>query len=759
MSSSPALFAYLIVHVRKIATDRSPPLRPARTLLLWLVLSCWLPAMLGIATLFFHMYDAGRTQVEKSTVETARALIQVVDGELMRAQAVALALATSDELAQRDFGGLRRRTAILLKATGVGTSIVLSDESGQQIFSTLFAPNENLPGSVNLPHIQRVVATGEPQVSNLFRGGVTGRLLFTIGVPIRIDGKLAYVLSLGIAARDLNPVLLRQQLPADWVASVIDGAGTIVARTRGADQHVGKPAPPELMRHLMTAATPEGSIDATTMDGVASLVSYSRSARSQWSVAIAVPHQQVEAALLRTVYLLILVVAILFGASAALAWVLGGRISRSVRALTGPANTLEAGGPIAPIAQVYFREADEVAKAMARTAVLLVQRTHALNMTREALEQREKYFRTIMGSVMDAIVVLDESGHIMYINHAPPGFSAVQLLGSEWTRWLDPVNRAAAEQQMRQTFASHASSVMEVSATGFDGAKRAFQINFSAIPGHRQVVLIARDISDIKQAGAALLSSRTGLRKLVEHQELIREYERRRIARDVHDDLGQNLLVLRIDLSMMATRADLDALSAHQVGATLKQIDITIRAVKDIINDLRPAVLSLGLHAAIEWQARQFERRTGIACAFSYDSDEFALDDKHATSLFRIVQESLTNIVRHANARHAQIDIACRDGQLFMSISDDGIGLAVDWQRRDNAFGLAGIEERIDALGGTFSFTNHRPHGAALMVSIPFAIDTVDALCLQTRRHRPPQSTPGAAPGMVDDACAAALPP
>ena len=737
MSSSSSLFAYLIVHVRKIATDHSTPLRPARTLLLWLVLSCWLPAMLGIATLFFHMYDAGRAQVEKSTVETARALMQVVDGELMRAQAVALALSTSDELAQRDFGALRRRATLLLQATGVGASVVLSDDSGRELVNTSLAPGSvNWPQ--NRPQIQRVFSTGAPQVSNLFRGGGAEPLLFNSDVPVRIDGKVAYVLSLGMRARDLNSVLLRQQLPSDWVASIVDGAGTIVARTRGADQHVGRPAPPEVMRHVLTAATPEGSIDAATLDGVASLVSYSRSARSQWSVAIAVPHQQVEAALLRTVYLLILVVAILFGASAALAWVLGGRISRSVSALTGPANTLEAGGPIAPIARVYFREADEVAKAMARTAVLLVQRTHALNMTREALEQSEKYFRTIMASVIDSIVVLNESGCIMYINHAPPGFSAVQLLGSEWTRWLDPVNQAAAEQQIRQTFASHAPSTMEVGTIGFDGAKTAFQINFSAIPGHRQVVLIARDITDIKQAGAALLSSRTGLRKLVEHQELIREYERRRIARDVHDDLGQNLLVLRIDLSMIAARADLDALSAQQVGATLKQIDITIRAVKDIINDLRPAVLSLGLHAAIEWQARQFERRTGIACAFSYDSDEFALDDKHATSLFRIVQESLTNIVRHANARHAQIDIACRDGQLFMTISDDGIGLAVDWQRRDNAFGVAGIEERIDALGGTFSFTNNRPHGAALMVSIPFAIDTVDALCVQARLHRPP---------------------
>ena len=304
MSSSSSLFAYLIVHVRKIATDRSTPLRPARTLLLWLVLSCWLPAMLGIATLFFHMYDADRAQVAKSTVETARALIQVVDGELMRAQAVALALSTFDEIAQRDFGALRRRATLLLQATGVGASVMLSDDSGRELVNTSLAPDSvnwphNLPH--NRPQIQRVFSTGAPQVSNLFRGGGAEPLLFNSDVPVRIDGKVAYVLSLGMRARDLNSVLLRQQLPSDWVASIVDGAGTIVARTRGADQHVGRSAPPEIMRHVLTAATPEGSIDAATMDGVASLVSYSRSARSQWSVAIAVPRQQIEAALLRTV--------------------------------------------------------------------------------------------------------------------------------------------------------------------------------------------------------------------------------------------------------------------------------------------------------------------------------------------------------------------------------------------------------------------------------------------------------------------------
>ena len=229
----------------------------------------------------------------------------------------------------------------------------------------------------------------------------------------------------------------------------------------------------------------------------------------------------------------------------------------------------------------------------------------------------------------------------------------------------------------------------------------------------------SRDISDRKQAEAALEHSRQMLSNLAEHQESVREDERKRIARDIHDELGQNLMAHRLDVSMMATQFDSVAVSKERIHAALRQIDTTIKAVRSIINDLRPAVLDLGLHAAVEWQVTEFERRSGIACELHIDHDEFALDDKHATALFRILQESLSNILRHARARHVQIEMQRRDGGLCVRIADQGIGLPADWRRKANAFGLAGIEERIFALGGTFSIVSQPGQGTAISVSIP----------------------------------------
>jgi PAS domain S-box-containing protein len=743
--------------VQKVATERSMPLRPVRTLLLWLVLTCWLPAAAGIAVLFFHMYQDGRAQLEKTTIETARALVQVVDGELMRAQAVALALASSDSLARHDFAALHRHASVLLQTTEIGTNVVLTDENGRQLVHTLRAYGEALTDVAIPPHIRSVFITGKPQISNVFRGAQTGNFEISIDVPVLANGKVAYVLSVGFLSQQLNQILRKQHLPSDWVAGISDRVGSIVARSHAPEQFVGKTASLVLVRHMLAGATPEGSIEAMTSERIPSLIAYSRSAFSQWCVAIAIPRHSLEADLMRSVYLLVLAIALLFGASVGLAWVVGGRISRSVQALTAPAIALEAGKAMAPVSRVYFREADEVAKTLARTALRLEQHTQALDISRESLEKSEKYYRTIMTSVMDNIIVLDDSGRITYINHVSPGFTSAQVIGSDWIKWLEPADQAAAKRQLLHTLATNESATLEMSAVGINRQMTSFQVNFSSIPSfeNKQVVLIARDITEIKQAGADLLHSRTKLRKLVKHQDVIKEAERKRIARDIHDDLGQNLLVLRIDMSIMAARPNLDAVIRQQIDSTLKQIDITIKAVKDIINELRPAVLSLGLHAAIEWQAKEFERRTGITCEFSYDNDEFPLHDNLATSLFRIVQESLANIVRHAKARHCHIMMRCRDGQLFMTISDDGVGLSPNYKCKENTFGLVGIEERIDSLGGTFSISNNPERGAAITVSIPFAIGPRDAPYMQGAPNHPAADALVLA-GMPGDRCTAA---
>ena len=246
--------------------------------------------------------------------------------------------------------------------------------------------------------------------------------------------------------------------------------------------------------------------------------------------------------------------------------------------------------------------------------------------------------------------------------------------------------------------------------------------------GQHIQLLVARRTDELRHANEALSNSEERTRKLAEHQELVKEEERKRIARDIHDDLGQNLMALRIDMSLMAAQAEAKPVTREQMGAAVQQVDTTIKAVRSIINDLRPAVLDLGLHAALEWQAQQFEQRNGIACDLQIDHEEFALDDQRATALFRIVQEALSNILRHARASQVQIGMQLRDGGLFLNIADNGVGLSADSRNKAKAFGLTGIEERIHALGGTCSMTNNPGPGMTLLVSIPVLMAATPAV-------------------------------
>lgn len=240
----------------------------------------------------------------------------------------------------------------------------------------------------------------------------------------------------------------------------------------------------------------------------------------------------------------------------------------------------------------------------------------------------------------------------------------------------------------------------------------------------------AKDLTERKEAELALRQSQNELRELTAHQERVKEDERKRIAREIHDDLGQNLLALRIDVSMLdsATAAVHPVLNA-KVRGVLAQIDSTMRSIRAIINDLRPSVLDLGLMAAIEWQVQQFRRRHAIPCDLLVDEGDFdaLLDEESATSVFRIVQESLTNISRHAYASRAEIRIR-RDGDmLVITIADDGVGTFPGNQRKPRSFGLIGIRERVHRMDGEFRVDSQPGQGTVLTISIAIRQACADA--------------------------------
>ena len=221
-----------------------------------------------------------------------------------------------------------------------------------------------------------------------------------------------------------------------------------------------------------------------------------------------------------------------------------------------------------------------------------------------------------------------------------------------------------------------------------------------------------RDISRRKRSEQAL-------RELTAHRESIKEQERKRIALEIHDELGQTLMALRLDVASLYARVCGHARLGERVGLALSHIDSSIRAVRNIINDLRPPVLDLGLDAAIEWLVGQFQRRSGIHCHLAWNSGAAILEERVATALFRIVQEALANVVRHADASEVTITLGSNAGAVNMTIADNGRGAQPEDCRRAGSFGLAGISERVVALGGKFDIVSAPGIGLTLVICLP----------------------------------------
>jgi signal transduction histidine kinase/CHASE1-domain containing sensor protein len=262
-----------------------------------------------------------------------------------------------------------------------------------------------------------------------------------------------------------------------------------------------------------------------------------------------------------------------------------------------------------------------------------------------------------------------------------------------------------------------------VMAFGFIASMLVYALLYTLTSSRRAALTLAQEMtSELRESQSKLQLSHQKLRRLADHAYQIKELERKRIAREIHDDLGQSLLALRIEAELLASRTKGTHGTLHKrARATLAQIDTTIKSVRQIINDLRPTVLDLGLSAAVEWQVNQFERRTGIQCELHDDHGEITLPDYSATAFFRILQESLTNIVRHANATKAVVELRLNAGWLSLTVRDNGCGLPEGGRNNNDSFGLVGIEERILILGGTCAVFSEPGGGTTVMVSAPVA--------------------------------------
>jgi len=242
------------------------------------------------------------------------------------------------------------------------------------------------------------------------------------------------------------------------------------------------------------------------------------------------------------------------------------------------------------------------------------------------------------------------------------------------------------------------------------------------IPAVNRALREAEERSQHRRAEEQLRESHRQLRALSVYLQTVREEERTRIAREVHDELGQALTSCKLDLSWIASKLPRDLKPLlEKARALTSHIDSTIQTVRRISSELRPGVLDhLGLVAALEWQANEFQNRTGIQCDVSNNLKEMPLDQDLSTTLFRIFQETLTNVIRHAGATRVFVDLTQADERITLEVKDNGRGISRKDVSNGKSMGLLGMRERAALLGGMFRISRLvRGHGTRVCVSFP----------------------------------------
>jgi PAS domain S-box-containing protein len=353
----------------------------------------------------------------------------------------------------------------------------------------------------------------------------------------------------------------------------------------------------------------------------------------------------------------------------------------------------------------------------------------------EALRQSETRYRTLFESAEDAIFLMHGE---RFLDCNPPslrlfGCLPEDLLGE--TPWrFSPACQAdgrdsadSAREKIRAAMLGTPQRFewrhCRLDGTPFDAE---VSLNRLLLDGQSLLLAMVRDITQRKHAEQRLQESREQFRALSSHLESLREEERTRVAREIHDHLGQLLTALKLDLRTIERRisdiseTDLRSALSGKVASATGLADETITSVQKIASALRPGVLDrLGLASAIEVEAQAFQSRTGVQCEWSLPRDPVAIPPDHATAVFRIFQEILTNVARHAHATRASVRLSREGTDLVLQVRDDGVGIRESDIQNPESLGLLGMRERATILGGTVTIRGSAGQGTTVTVRIP----------------------------------------
>ena len=343
--------------------------------------------------------------------------------------------------------------------------------------------------------------------------------------------------------------------------------------------------------------------------------------------------------------------------------------------------------------------------------------------------QTDAHLRLLVESVQDyAIFLLDAQGNVATWNNGArriKGYDAAEIVGRHFSVFYPPEEIANGKPQRELESAARTGRLEDEGwRIRKDSTRFWANVVITALRDtHGNLIgfgKVTRDMTDRLR-----LTELQHARELSAHVQAALESERGSIARELHDDLGQHLAALKMQLAILDENRDGSGFARHsltQTRALQTQVDAIIASVRRIAAGLRPPVLDeLGLFAAIEWLVNDVSRRFGLSIHLDVQGEEATLQASAATSIFRLVQEALTNVVRHADASEVRIAVMRDETSITLSIEDDGCGANLDMPRAANAFGLLGMGERVRQLGGFIAFRSAPGKGFRIDIEIPMS--------------------------------------
>jgi len=400
-------------------------------------------------------------------------------------------------------------------------------------------------------------------------------------------------------------------------------------------------------------------------------------------------------------------------------------VAQNRQLLSEVAERKQAEAALSHVRAVLEQQVDQRARQLQESNARLSAQVEERRRAEAKLQASEARFRTIVEtSPIPLCITSMPEGVILYANEPLRQLFGLDTLAGTRTNmvdfYADAGDRDRLVAHLRREGSFHNNEVHLRRADGSDFWAMA-TARVATFDDAAAIYVGLSDITSRKHIEQELFESRNQLRELSAYMEAIREEERKRIAMEIHDELGQLLTALKMDVSLLKMRLgdDLDAM--RKADDMRELVERTIWMVRNVANHLRPVALNFGVVSALEWLVENFIRRNGVPCQLHLNGDEPVLPEACATAVFRIVQASLTNVGRHAHATRVDVTLTSTATSLDLHVTDDGCGFDPAMAHTGYSYGLLGMQERARLIGGTLTIDSAQGMGTTISIHIPLA--------------------------------------